>query len=46
MYNKNMYNESPDLTGAVKAYSPYVSADTTEGIKVGVPFIVEVVNDD
>lgn len=45
-YFKNMYNESPDLTGAAKANSPYVSADTTEGIKVGVPFIVEVVKDD
>lgn len=40
---KNMYNESGDLTGAAKANSPYVSADTTEGIKVGVPFLVEVV---
>ena len=45
-YFKNMYNESGDLTGAAKAYSPYVSADTAEGIKVGVPFIVEVVKDD
>lgn len=45
-YFKNMYNESGDLTGAAKANSPYVSADTTEGIKVGVPFLVEVVKND